>query len=598
MGLIAEDVIQQVLDRSDIVDIVGEYVSLKKSGRNFKGLSPFTDEKTPSFIVSPDKQIFHCFSTGVGGNVISFLMKIDHLSFPEAVRVLAQKVNVVIPESVRQANQQDDHSQIYDVNRLAAEFFHDRLLKDSQPKAAAARDYLISRGFDLETVKTFQLGYSPDDWESLLKHLQTRNISLALMEKAGLIISRENKQGYYDRFRNRVMFPIFDTQGRCRAFGARTMEPKDSAKYINSPETRVYVKGQHLYGFHLAKHAVTKEDFAIVVEGYVDCIMPVQSGVLNVVASLGTALTVEQIRLLRRYSKNICLLFDSDRAGEAAMLRSFDLLLEEDMQVKVASLSPGEDPDSFIRKFGVDEFRQRIQNASSLFDFKLDRLMAKYDVKSVDHRTRIASEMLPTVQKFSSAVAQSAYIRQLAYRLNVPEAALLAEIKKNEGTPKNSSKTSGVVSAAPEVGKNVKLSQIRAVECSLLKLVLEEDQFVKNMRSEVEVTDFQDHSIRTVMEKIYHLFDHGQKITYHNLLEVLPEEATRNFVTRLVTEESIIIENKEKMHRDCIQRIRQDRLRSQRQKLLQEIREAEGQKDEPRLDLLKAKFNELIKQVG
>lgn len=185
MGLIAEDVIQQVLDRADIVDIVGDYVSLKKSGRNFKGLSPFTDEKTPSFIVSPDKQIFHCFSTGVGGNVISFLMKIDHLSFPEAVRVLAQKVNVVIPENTRQANQQDDHSQIYDVNRLAAEFFHDRLLKDSQPKAVAARDYLKSRGFDLETVKTFQLGYSPDDWESLLKHLQTRNISLALMEKRG-----------------------------------------------------------------------------------------------------------------------------------------------------------------------------------------------------------------------------------------------------------------------------------------------------------------------------------------------------------------------------------------------------------------------------
>lgn len=593
MGLIAEEIIQQILDRVDIVEIVGDYVPLKRAGRNFKGLSPFADEKTPSFIVSPDKQIFHCFSTGEGGNVISFVMKMERLSFPEAIRLLAQKVGVVIPENVRQSAQDDDSSRIYEINQMAVEFYQNQLLSETYPKAVAAREYLKNRGFDLEMVKLFQLGYSPDDWESLIRYLNGKNVSLDLMEKAGLIIARDNKQGFYDRFRNRLMFPIFDTQGRCRAFGARTMDASDGAKYINSPETRVYVKGQHLYGFHLAKSIVSREDFVIVVEGYVDCIMPFQSGVRNVVASLGTALTVEQIRLLRRYTRHVCLLFDSDRAGQAAMLRSLDLLCEEEMQVKVASLEQGEDPDSFIRKFGLEEFRKRILEAQSLFDFKLDRLIQMHDIKSVDNRSRIAADMLQTVQKFKSAVAQAGYIRKLAYRLNVPESSLMEELKKSN----HSVKSHGGNNPPQPVLKSQPAVAVRAVESSLLKLILDEDDFIQNIRTEVDVSDFQDQLIRNVMSVIYDLFDKGQKVTYHSLLEALPQEPTRNYITSLVTEESIIVENKEKMHRDCIQRIKRDRQRQQRQEVLHEIREAEGQQDEPRLEMLKARFNELIKNV-
>jgi DNA primase len=596
MGLIAEDIIREVTDRADIVEIVGEYVPLKKAGRNFKGLSPFNNEKTPSFIVSPDKQIFHCFSSGVGGNVVSFIMKMERLNFPEAIRFLANKVNVVIPESAEPDPGEDESRLIYDVNRRAAEFYHDRLVAGKDSGAAAARDYLKGRGFDLETVKTFQLGHAPGEWEALISHLRSRNISLALMEKAGLIIARENRQGFYDRFRNRVMFPILDAQGRCRAFGGRALERGDTAKYINSPETRVYVKGRHLYGFHLAKNTVAREDYAVVVEGYVDCIMPFQAGILNVVASLGTALTVEQIRLLRRYTKSICFLFDSDRAGEAAMLRSFDLLIEEDMQVKVASLAPGEDPDSFIRKFGPDEFCKCIREARPLFDFKLDRLMREHDAGSVDGRSRIATAMLAMVRKFNSAVAKAGYLRQLAYRLNVPESALFEELKKIEASVKPGKESvpepSSAVSARPAAPVKP-----RAVEASLLKIILEEEKFVGHLRAEAAVSDFQDQSIRQVISTIYDLFDKGLKITYSSLLGALPREADQHMVTGLIAEESIIVANKEKMYSDCIQRIKQDRLRQQRQTLLYQIREAEGQHDEPRLEMLKARFNELIKQA-
>ncbi|MCA9399800.1 MAG: DNA primase, partial [Candidatus Omnitrophica bacterium] len=371
MPLIPEEAIQQVLDRADIVDIVSLYLPLKKAGRNFKALSPFKAEKTPSFVVSPDKQIFHCFSTGKGGNVISFVMLMEKMDFPEAIRFLAKKVGVDIPEERLQDRKQENiQQQLYEVNAVAVEYFSNILLTDKGEDVEKVRMYLKERGLSLETVQLFQIGYALEQWDGLIKHAQKKDkdIGLRLLEKAGLIIPREKQDGYYDRFRNRVIFPIVDARGNCRAFGGRTMEKDNSAKYVNSPETAVYTKGRHLYGFQLAKDSIAQEDFAIIVEGYMDCIIPVQAGVKNVVASLGTALTVDQIRLLRRYSKNVVMLFDSDSAGVAAMIRSLDILIEEEMLVKVASLKEGEDPDSFINRYGADAFKKCIEEAKPLFD--------------------------------------------------------------------------------------------------------------------------------------------------------------------------------------------------------------------------------------
>jgi len=304
MGLIPEEIIAQVIDRCDIVEMVTSYVPLKKAGRNFKACCPFHNEKTPSFVVNPDKQIFHCFGCGVGGNIVSFIMMQERVTFPEAIRLLSRKVNVTIPESKEPNDGKANfRQQLFDVNELAVSYFHKILLSDKSKAVKKARQYLKDRNVDINVVKEFKLGFSHDMWDGLMMYLKDKKIPYDLMEKAGLIIAREGRDGHYDRFRGRIMYPIFDTRGHCRAFGARTLD-EETAKYINSPETHIYTKGHHLFGFHLAKQFIQREDHVIVVEGYMDCLMPHQVGIKNVVASLGTALTVEQIRLLNIFRSN------------------------------------------------------------------------------------------------------------------------------------------------------------------------------------------------------------------------------------------------------------------------------------------------------
>ncbi|MBZ0165712.1 MAG: DNA primase, partial [Candidatus Omnitrophica bacterium] len=369
MPRIPDEIVERVRERSDIVEIVSQYVTLKRAGRNFKGLSPFNNEKTPSFVVSPDKQIFNCFSSGIGGNVFTFVMQMERVEFPDAVRLLARKHGIEIPEDQQGAGGTENklREQIFAANNQAAEYYHELLLADSGAEVGRARDYLKNRGVSLETVKNFRLGFALDRWDGLIRCLQDKNVPLRVMEQAGLIKARQNKEGYYDCFRNRIIFPITDNQGRVRAFGARALD-NEGAKYINSPETAVYTKGDHVYGFDVAKSVVTQEDMVVIVEGYMDCVIPQQAGFRNIVASLGTALTQQQVRNIRRFTRNVVMLYDNDKAGEAAMIRSFDLLIEEGMEVKVASLAPGEDPDSYIRKHGVEAFRERIDAALELFE--------------------------------------------------------------------------------------------------------------------------------------------------------------------------------------------------------------------------------------
>ena len=402
MGLIPNEVINQVIERSDIVEIIGDYTALKKAGRNFKALCPFHHEKTPSFVVNPDKQIFHCFGCGVGGNAVGFLMRQEGLEFPEAVRLLANKAGIVIPDDEAAVSNPSRQlrEEIYKINALAAAFFHDILLTSREADVNAAREYLKARGVSLETVKKFQLGFAPNEWDALLKYLRSRSIGEELIAKAGLIIAREGKSGHYDRFRNRVIFPIHDIQNRPVAFGARAMADSDGAKYINSPETPVYTKGQHMFGLSLTKAAVGRMDRMIVVEGYMDMIMPFIHGVENIAASLGTALTTDQIRLIRRYTPNVVMLFDTDPAGQSAIVRSLDLLIDEGMNVRVATLAQDEDPDSFIRQEGLEAFNVRLENATSLLDFKFNWLASQFDPATVEGKSRVARELLETIKRY------------------------------------------------------------------------------------------------------------------------------------------------------------------------------------------------------
>ncbi len=591
MTLIPNEIIQEILDRSDIVDVISSSIPLKQAGRNFKALCPFHHEKTPSFIVNPDKQIFHCFGCGAGGNVITFVMSHEHLDFPEAVRLLADKLGITI--QTQKAGQREDsqiRQQLFKINKLAVQYFHDNLIFDKSPSAKTAREYLKNRHVNLEIVKKFQLGLALNDWDGLMGFFKKSGVHLTEMEKAGLIIPQNQGGGYYDRFRNRITFPIFDVKSNCIAFGARTLEAENPAKYINSPETMIYTKGKHLYGFHLAKESILKRDFAIVVEGYMDFIMPYQKGVENIVASLGTALTIDQIRLLYRYTKNIVLLFDMDQAGETATLRNLELLMEEDMNVKVAILTKEDDPDSFVRKFGVEKFREQIEKAESFFEFKLKTLMERFDPKSIEGRAKISSGILPFLKKIKNAIIQSEYVKKLAQVLAVSQEAVLIELKKL-----------GPGSMALKLSSDqfhdriLDAEQLRPVERNLLKLMLEEKEFIPSTRSEIKVSDFQNEYIRQIVEKIFELFDQGQEPNLQRLMSYWNDQKILQIVTKIMASEDSLVGDKKRIFRDCIQRLKQDRLKAQRRNLLNQMNEATSTGDHKRLEDLIQQFNQLIK---
>lgn len=588
MAFIPEDVIARILERSDIVQLISAYTPLKRVGKNFKALCPFHHEKTPSFIVNPDKQIFHCFGCGVGGNQISFVMQQERLDFPEAVRLLAAKVGVLIPEVTGSSSESMDlRQQVFEINQWALEIFHECLLSGSDPGAREAREYLKKRGLGLDVVKKCRLGYAPDKWDHLLQQLRSRRVDLSKVEKAGLIVARDNGSGFYDRFRHRVIFPILDLQARCVAFGARALRSEEGAKYINSPETPVYIKGRHLYGFYLTKDAVREADEVVLVEGYMDFVVPFQSGVLNLAASLGTALTPEQIRLIRRYTSKIVFLFDGDSAGQEAMLRSLDLLIQEDMQVKVAVLGTEDDPDSFIRKFGIEVFKARLAEAKSVFDYKWQMLTGRYNLRIPEGKAAIAKDMLETIRCFPSAVTQHAYLKKLADQLGLPEETLALELRR---IPAVSFLVKGAAVVSPVVAPT------RAVEKEILRLLLLEESLLVLARKEILPSDFCDETIRSVVTLMFADFDEGKEMSATVLLNSLQDEAVISMISQLLAAEIPVAQDKEKLMADYIQRLKGDRLKMERQHLRSRILEAQRSGDNVHLEELTRQFNQLIKR--
>ncbi|MFH1305049.1 MAG: DNA primase [Candidatus Omnitrophota bacterium] len=372
MGMIPQEVIDSILDRLDIVEIISGYIQIKKSGRNFKACCPFHNEKTPSFVVSPDKQIYHCFGCAAGGNVISFVMKYENMEFPEAVKLLAAGAGVSLPETGRNSSRSST-GHLYEINQTAADFYHDILMSE---EGRGALEYLKARGLDDKTLKTFMVGYAPQGWENFKTFCVKKKIPLEFARKAGLTIPSEKGKGDYDRFRNRIIFPIFSERGRVLGFGGRVLD-NSLPKYINSPETPIYSKSNVLYGLNFSRQAIRDEKYVIITEGYLDVISSFKHGSTNVVATSGTALTASQVVILKKYADTAVMVFDADQAGEAASLRGLDILLQNGMKVKIATLPEGEDPDSFVRKNGRKKFEKIIDDAKGLFDYKLDLLIKK-----------------------------------------------------------------------------------------------------------------------------------------------------------------------------------------------------------------------------
>lgn len=591
MGLIPEEIIQQVLDRTDIAEHIGSSISLKRAGRNWKGLCPFHNEKTPSFVVTPDKQIFHCFGCHAGGNVVSFVMKHERLDFVEAVHFLAEKAGIVMPELSEGSKARDDYRQeIYRANEVALAYYHRNLMLGGESEVKATRDLLQDRAVSPAAARRFQLGYAYDNWEGLARELKAKDFSAEVLQKSGLLVARESGQGLYDRFRGRLIFPIFDYRDRVIAFGARALKKDDRAKYINSPETPVYVKGQHCYGLNWSKDALVAQDSAIVVEGYMDFISPFDAGVENVIASQGTALTPDQIRLIRRYTHNVIMLFDMDAAGQMAALRSLDILLAQDMNVRVAALADKEDPDSFIRKYGVDAFRQRIGEATRLFDFKLNRLMAEHDAGQVEGRAKICQEMLPTIGKMISEVVRDGYIRELSTRLKIPEGALIKEQHRLEG------KLSAPVVLVEPPKKTVVLKDgaPAADESLLLRLMCINAQWISEGRAVLVGADFKSAMVRAIVEQLFELQAAGKGLNVAGLLNRLQDEASRSFLTGLL-HDGVNIKNEERIFHDCVKRIKEARLKSEGHRLREEIKQAERSGDWDAICRFREQFNALRK---
>lgn len=424
--MISKSTIDTVFEVTRVEEVIGDFVQLKRSGSNFKGLSPFTDERSPSFMVSPVKQIWKDFSSGKGGNAVAFLMEHEHFTYPEAIRYLARKYNVEIEEteqSVEEKANTDLRESMYLVSEFAQKYFHDTLLHSEEGKAIGL-SYFKERGFTNETIKKFGLGYSPEAWDAFSKEALGKGYKLEFLESTGLTINKEER--LIDRFRGRVMFPIQSMSGRVLGFGGRILtNDKKAAKYLNSPESDIYHKSKVLYGIFHAKQSIAKLNNCYLVEGYTDVIQFNQSGIENVVASSGTALTPDQIRLINRLTKNITVLFDGDAAGLRASIRGIDLILEEGMNVKVCTFPDGEDPDSFAKKSSYESLLEYLEaNAKDFIQFKASLLMneAKNDpVKKAD----LIRDMVVSISKIKDRIQREVYIQETSRIMDISEQVLL-----------------------------------------------------------------------------------------------------------------------------------------------------------------------------
>jgi len=435
---ISEESIQRVAEANDIVEVIGSYFPLKRAGTSWRALCPFHREKSPSFHVNPQRQSYHCFGCGAGGSVFKFVMEYEHLDFPSAVRRLAQRAGVPIVEEAGSAEDDRRHDQrkrLITLHADAAGWFHQHLLRN--PAAQAARDYLKSRAINLEIAKSWQLGYAPDSWDALILFLREKRYSEEDIVESGLVSTKEDEQAgggpahHYARFRDRVMFPIRNDYGEVIAFSGRVLDANArTAKYVNSPETPIFTKGRVLYGLDKSKRALIEADAAIVCEGQLDLISAYEAGIQNVIAPQGTAFTQDQARVLQRFVKKVILCFDSDRAGQEAVSRSLPALLERDLDVRVAALPEGEDPDSMIRTQGPDAFRAAIAQARDFFDHALAILAERGALNDPAGKAGAARRLGPYVAMINDPVLRETTAKRICARLGVAEAAFATHIKK------------------------------------------------------------------------------------------------------------------------------------------------------------------------
>ncbi len=541
---ISENKIEEIRSASNIVDIISEYVQLRKRGKNFTGLCPFHNEKTPSFTVSEDKQIYHCFGCHSGGNVFKFIMEYEKISFIESVQELAQRYGITIESGEEASSERQSEQEIlYDLNTEAAIFFSDNLLKHSDGEIA--RDYFQKRKVKLQTMRKFGLGYSLPGWDNFVAYAQDKKLDLERAVFLGLI--GQSKDGrLYDRFSGRIIFPIFSPNGRVVAFAGRILEGKDAnnAKYLNSPESSIYTKGRILYGLSFAKDEIRKLDKAILVEGYMDLISLHQAGIKNVVAVSGTALTEEQVQLLSRYTKNVVLLFDADTAGIKASMRSIELLLRKDMEIKIASLPAGEDPDSYVNNFGPEKFDEVIKKARNFLEYQ----SAYYEAQGMfedSSKTALAiRELVKPVAIINDELKRSLLVKTIAKKFNLREKILEDELEKaisslgkmvtNEERIRDRALLKKDGSLPPKNIKNTTPMGYN-LEKEIIGLLYEgNEDVVRFIMGQIPVDEFLIGRHIQLAEIVYNSLEKGEEIIASALIEKIKDEELQSYVHELI----------------------------------------------------------------
>src|SRR5213080_2585791 len=588
-----QNFIDDLRRQADIVRIVQDYVTLKKAGANWVARCPFHKETKPSFSVNAAKEIFYCFGCQKGGSVFNFIMEIERVTFPEAIKIVAEKAGVPLPKLINDGRfeaRQRESDQVIELNHWALSWWEDQLKSDSG-QGRHARKYLAERGLTEQTCKLFRLGFAPDSWEALSTHLRQKGASQEQIERSGLVVKKD-EGGSYDRFRGRLMFPVFDAQGKPIAFGGRILDPEGEPKYLNSPETSAYVKGRHLYGLHLTRDEIRWAGFAILVEGYLDLIVPYQFGVRNVVASLGTALTPEQVKLIGRFARKVVVNYDGDRAGVQAAKRAIETILAEDLEVKVLVLPDNADPDEFIRKHGVIEYQRRRGEAQPHIQFVIDQAVRDRNLHSPADKAAAVEETLPFVRAVRNRIQRSEYFEIAMDSLRVqPEQRRELWTRIRSGASTDAAAVQEVIRPA---------ARATVAEERLLGLLLAHEELRKIFLPRLEASDTADLATASIFRALIKLSEAGSEISFDSLSEetagdslatdVLPRlimnEVAEPFDESLATAES------------CLSTLRLMKLDRRIDELRSEAAEAERSGDTERRDRLAAELLELLRQRG
>lgn len=596
MAFYSEQVIEDVKSANDIVDVISSYVTLKRKGSSYFGLCPFHKEKTGSFSVAPDKQIYHCFGCGEGGDVIKFIMKVENIGYREAIEFLAERARITLPTldynglnmSQKELIEREEHKkQILAINKEAGRFFYKNI-----EKSKLAKDYIAKRHIEPKTVARFGLGFALDD-NGLYKHLLLMGFKEKDMLATGLVGKSES--GYlYDKFKNRFMFPIFDVLNRVVAFGGRTlldektMKEQRVPKYVNSPENALYTKGRHLYGLNLARKSNEKMKRILVVEGYMDVISPHQAGVTNVVASLGTALTEQQGRLLRQYADEIILSYDSDAAGQKAIMRGIEIMQSLGVSTKVLQMENAKDPDEYVLKYGPERFEKLIDNSISSIEYKIKNLLTEYNLDNISEKIKFLSKLAEILARIDSNIEREIYVDKFAQDLKVGKEAIIAEIEKI--TLKKDPKIKITEQIKPIIDtKNINQLSLE-LENMIIYLLVQKDLKTYLRLSEVySPNDAVLETHKRLISKLYEVYETGD-ISNKDLMSLCENDAESSILA-----ENLIKENSkdelEKLTLEVVRKIEIDKLQKRKQELIKEIQSADT---EEKRRLLEEELNDLI----